>query len=130
VIVIDASLALEMFLRGRDAMAIKDRIDAAGREMAVPDVFDLEIIQSLRRLVFKKQVSARRAEQAFDVALHAPVERFSHAMMRERIWALRKNLTAYDAAYFALAEALEAPLWTKDAKFSDVPGAAAVVEVL
>lgn len=129
-IVIDASLGLEMFLRGASAMAIKDRIDAAGREMAAPDVFDLEIIQSLRRLAFKKQISESRAEQAFDVARSAPLERFSHRIMRERIWALRHNLTAYDAAYFALAELLDAPLWTLDTKYAGVPNASAVVEVL
>jgi predicted nucleic acid-binding protein len=130
VIVIDASLGLEMFLRGRDAIKIKDQIDAAGREMAVPEVFDLEIIQSLRRLAHKKQISSNRAERALDVARHAPVDRFSHSVMRDRIWALRENLTAYDAAYFALAEMLDAPLWTRDAKFTEVPGASAQVKVL
>ncbi len=129
-IVIDASLGLEMFLRGRDAMTIKDQIDAAGREMAVPEVFDLEILQSLRRLAFKKQISQDRVEQALDVARHAPLDRFSHRVMRGRIWELRDNLTAYDAAYFALAEMLDAPLWTRDAKFAGVPGSSARVEVL
>lgn len=129
-IVIDASLGLEMFLRGRDAITIKDQIDAAGREMAAPEVFDLEIMQSLRRLVFKKQITTDRAERALDVARHAPLDRFAHAIMRDRIWSLRDDLTAYDAAYFALAEMLDAPLWTRDAKFTEVPGASAQVKVL
>mgnify|MGYP006273221623 CR=1 FL=1 len=129
-IVIDASLGLEMFLGGRDAIRVKDQIDAAGREMAVPEVFDLEIIQSLRRLAFKKQISADRAEQALDVARHAPLDRFSHSVMRDRIWSLRDNLSAYDAAYVALAEMLDAPLWTRDLKFTGVPGASAEVKRL
>jgi predicted nucleic acid-binding protein len=130
VIVVDASLGLEMFLRGPDAMAIKDRIEAAGREMAVPEVFDLEIVQSLRRMAFRDEITQARASAAYDVFRHAPVERFSHQILIGRIWALRHNLTAYDAAYFALAEALGVPLWTRDGKFADLPGVPAVVEVL
>lgn len=129
-IVVDASLGLEMFVGGPDARGLKDRIDAAGREMAAPEVFDLEIISALRRLAYNRAISQRRAEQAFDVFQHAPVQRFSHRILTDRIWALRHNLTAYDAAYFALAEALDVPLWTRDAKFVDAPGVPARIVVL
>ena len=129
-IVIDASLGLEMFLRGPRAMEIKDRIEAAGRQMAAPEVFDLEVLQTLRRLSYRGDIAPARAAQALDVFRHAPVDRYSHGLLSRRIWALRDNLTAYDAAYFALAEMLDAPLWTRDAKYGDVPGSKAVVAVL
>lgn len=129
-IVIDASLGVELFLRGPDAMAIKDRIEAAGREMAAPEIFDLEILQTFRRLKHRKQIEPDRAVQALDVFRHAPIDRYSHRLLNSRIWELRDNLTAYDAAYFALAELLDVPLWTREARFSEAPGASTMVRVL
>ena len=129
-IVIDASLGLELFLRGPDASVIKDRIEAAGREMAAPEAFDLEVLQTLRRLSYRNVIDQDHAAKAMAVFRNAPIDRFAHRLLTPRIWQLRENLTAYDAAYFALAEMLEAPLWTRDAKFADVPGASAVVHVL
>lgn len=129
-IVIDASLALELFLVTPMAAAIEKRLDAAGRGLVAPEVIDLEIMQALRRLIRMREITESRAESAFDVFRHAPIDRFSHGLMRERIWALKDNLTAYDAAYFALAELLDSPLWTRDVKFRGVPGHRARVEIL
>lgn len=129
-IVIDASLALELFLVTPMAAEIEERLDAAGRGLVAPEVIDLEIMQALRRLIRTKAVTESRAAFAFDVFRHAPIDRFSHSFLRERIWALRDNLTAYDAAYFALAELLDAPLWTRDTKFRRAPWHRACVEIL
>ncbi len=65
-----------------------------------------------------------------DYLIHAPIERFSHRTPTGRIWPLRAIPTACDAAYFALAEGLDVPLWTRDARFADVPGANVRVELL
>lgn len=129
-IVIDASLALELVLVTADAAEIEARLDAAGRNLAAPEVIDLEILQTLRRLVRMGRIGEARAAAALGVFESAPIERHSHRLLRARIWALRENLTAYDAAYFALAEMLDAPLWTRDEKFSSVPGHRAQIEVL
>lgn len=129
-IVIDASLGIELFVRSEAAATIRDLIDRAGRDMAAPEVFDLEILQTLRRFERNRVISPERAVKALDVFRHAPIEKHAHRLLGPRIWALRDNLTAYDAAYFALAELLDAPLWTRDAKFADVPGHAARVEVI
>ena len=129
-IVVDASLGLEMFLRGPDAIMLTDRIAKAGREMAAPEVFDLEVLQTLRRLERNGQISKTRASASLDIFRSAPIERYAHGMLSPRIWALRYNLTAYDAAYFALAEALGVPLWTRDAKYLCVPGHEAVVALI
>ncbi|XBQ15478.1 MAG: type II toxin-antitoxin system VapC family toxin [Oceanicaulis sp.] len=72
----------------------------------------------------------QRVERGFQTLDDLRIERFSHAPLRERIWQLRDNLTAYDAAYFALAEALDVPLWTRDAKLADAPGASVRVEII
>ncbi|MGJ3231501.1 MAG: type II toxin-antitoxin system VapC family toxin [Oceanicaulis sp.] len=129
-IVIDASVGIDLFIRSDAAVAIRNRIDRAGRAMAAPEVFDLEILQTLRRFERNRLITPERSARALDVFRHAPIERYTHRLLAARIWALRENLTAYDAAYFALSEALEAPLWTRDAKFAGVPGHGAQVEIL
>ncbi|MGX6647469.1 type II toxin-antitoxin system VapC family toxin [Maricaulaceae bacterium MS644] len=120
-IVIDASLGLEMFLHGPGAIEIKDRIEAAGRQMAASEVVDLEVLQTFLRLSYRGDIGPARTAQAPNVLRHALVG---------RIWALRDNLTRYDAACLALAEMLDAPLWTRDAKYGDVPGSKAVGALL
>lgn len=76
----------------------------------------------------------RIAPEAADAALQSlsdlNIERFSHSGLTQRIWALRDNLTAYGGAYIALAETLDVPLWTRDAKLKDLPGLSARVEIL
>jgi predicted nucleic acid-binding protein len=71
-----------------------------------------------------------RAEKALLIFENAPIERFSHRPLQARVWALRRNLTAYDAAYFALAELLSAPLWTRDAKYLSASGTSAEAVLL
>lgn len=128
-IVIDASLAVALMINVADASHLSDRLDAAAGVLVAPEILDLEVLQVMRRLVRNRDL-ASRASQAFQTLDDLRIERFSHAGLRDRIWALRHNLTAYDAAYFALAEALDVPLWTRDAKFADAPGIPARVVVL
>jgi predicted nucleic acid-binding protein len=59
-----------------------------------------------------------------------PITRYPHTPLLSRIWELRHNVTAYDAAYLALAEALPAPLITRDAKLAAVAGHRARVELM
>ena len=101
-----------------------------GGELSAPDLIDLEFLQALRRRLRLKQLDRARAEGALDLYESLPIQRFPHGILRRRIWALRDNLTAYDAAYFALAEMLDAPLWTRDAKMSTAPGHRVKVKVL
>ncbi|MFZ5619260.1 MAG: type II toxin-antitoxin system VapC family toxin [Pseudomonadota bacterium] len=129
-IVIDASLALELFLVTPRAASIEKRLDDAGRGLVAPEVIDLEILQTLRRLARDNRLPAFRVEAALDIFRHAPIERYSHRLLHARIWALKENLTAYDAAYFALAELIDAPLWTRDEKFRSVPGHGVRIEIL
>lgn len=128
-IVIDASFALDLALATVDSGVLLSRLRGDGRALAAPEVIDLEVLQALRRQVRLGHVDEERAAIAIAIYDSFPIERFSHRMVAARIWGLRNNLTAYDAAYFALAEALGAPLWTRDVKFRSVPGHSAEVVV-
>lgn len=86
--------------------------------------------QVLRRHVLPGQISADHGARALAVWLAFAVTRHDHRTLAPRIWALRDSLTAYDAAYVALAEALGAPLVTTDGKLARAPGHAARVEVV
>lgn len=128
-IVVDASLVIDLMLATPSSEALSDRIIECGHALAAPEIVELEILQVLKRLECAGRIDQTRVGAAFATFDELRIERFSHAGLRDRIWSLRHNLTAYDAAYFALAELLEAPLWTRDAKFADVSGSTVVIEV-
>jgi predicted nucleic acid-binding protein len=129
-IVVDASLVIELSLATQDGWRIRARLREAGDILAAPELIDMEVLQVLRRFTRGEAIDSGQALDAIDLFEALPMERFSHAPLRGRIWSLRENLTAYDAAYVSLAEMLDAPLWTRDAKLLSVPGRTARVEVV
>lgn len=129
-IVVDASLVIDLMLATPSSDRLSDRIIEGGHALAAPEIVELEILQVLRRLERASRIDKTRVSEAFATFDELRIERFSHAGLRDRIWRLRHNLTAYDAAYLALAELLEAPLWTRDAKLADISGSAVVIEVV
>ena len=76
------------------------------------------------------ELDDERGAQALDDLADLPIHRYPHDLLLPRIWELRANLTAYDAAYVALAEALGAPLLTRDARLAAAPGHEARIEVV
>jgi predicted nucleic acid-binding protein len=129
VIVLDASATVD-WLERRPGIA--DRIDArltSATSVHVPHLWFVEVAQVLRRHVLAGQLSADRGRRSLDVAERLAAIRHDHEPLSARIWALRTNLTAYDAAYVALAEVLDAPLLTSDAKLAGAPGHHAVIEL-
>jgi predicted nucleic acid-binding protein len=112
VIVLDAS-ALVDFLLGRD-VAIAAVLDGlAGREQGslhAPELIEPEALNALRRLTLNGLVTEQRAADAVADLVDVRLVRYPHAPLRERVWALRHSLTAYDATYLALAEALSEPV--------------------
>jgi predicted nucleic acid-binding protein len=129
VIVLDASAMLELLL-GLPAAGAVERWVAGADSVHAPHLLDLEVAQVLRRFERAGWLTATRGRQALDDLSDFPIRRHPHTLFLERIWDLRANATAYDAAYLSLAEALRAPLVTCDARVAGVPGHDARVEVV
>jgi predicted nucleic acid-binding protein len=130
VLVLDASVVIELLLRTRATPQIDRRVLVPGETWHAPHLLDLEVAQVLRRYVSTRQVAAVRGRTALEDLAVLPVTRYRHTVLLPRIWELRANATAYDASYLALAEALDAPLLTRDVRLASVPGHHAAVEVL
>lgn len=129
-IVIDASTVLEVLLNTPASGRVAERLFAHNDTLHAPHLLDLEVAQVLRRYTLAAEMDAERGEQALEDLADFPLSRYPHDVFLFRIWALRRNLTAYDAAYIALAEALNAPLVTRDAALARAPGHHARIELL
>jgi predicted nucleic acid-binding protein len=129
-IVVDASAALEVLLKTPAAAAIEARLFQGAQTLHVPHLADVEVAHVLRRLALTNQVNAQNCRTALDDWLFFPVRRYAHDPLLARVWELRRNMTAYDAVYIALAEALGAPLLTHDARLAKAPGHTATVELV
>jgi predicted nucleic acid-binding protein len=130
VIVLDASLAIEVLLRTARGMRHADRVLNSHESLHVPHLLDVEVLHVLRRFTFAGELDPRRAESALITLIDLPLIRHGHTAFMGRIWELRRSLTAYDAAYIALAEALSAALLTCDARLARSQGHHARVELL
>jgi predicted nucleic acid-binding protein len=111
---VDASAILEVLLQTPAARRVSRVLFAASQTLHAPHLIDLEIAQVLRRYVRSAILSADRGAEALSDFLDLPLTRYPHFILLSRVWQLRHNLTAYDVAYLALAEALDAPLITRD----------------
>jgi predicted nucleic acid-binding protein len=130
VIVVDASAAIELLLRTGTGSRVMERTLASDESAHVPHLFDIEVCQAVRRLLSNGELSADRAASAIEDLQDLPLTRHAHDPLLARIWSLRESMTAYDAAYVALAEALDAPLVTCDAKLARAHGHDADIELL
>jgi len=129
VIVLDASVVVELLLGTQAAGPLAARIQDEAPWHA-PAVLDLEVANAIRRLCTIRQTSHERGSRAIGDLGVLPVRRYPHTPLVDRIWQLRANLTAYDAAYIALAEVLRAPLVTRDRRLASTQGHRARVELV
>ena len=128
-IVLDASAAVDWLLQTSAGQHIEKRIYSHHETLHAPQLIDLEVTQVLRRLALQGVISAHRADEAFRDLLDLRVTRYPHLVLLPRIWQLRHNFSAYDAAYLVLAEKLRAALVTRDGRLASASGHAAAVEL-
>lgn len=128
-IVLDASAAVDWLLRTAAGQRIEQRIYAHHDTLHTVHLLDVEFAQVLRRLVREGTLQPSRAQQAIEDLMALRITRYAPVLLLNRVWRLRQNLTAYDAAYVTLAEELDAPLITRDRKLASAPGHRAAVEV-
>jgi len=127
VIVVDASvLVVALADDGQDGDNARLRL--RGERLAAPELIDLEVVSVLRRQLRQGELNDRRAAQALSDLTNLPLQRASHLSLLDRCWELRGNLTVYDAAYVALAEALDTSLLTGDARLSRSTGPRCKIE--
>ncbi len=125
-LVVDTSAVLAA-LTGGGPPALIARLSEDG-DLHAPHLLDTEILHALRRLARQRTITESRAEDIRTDVDELAVTRYPHAPLSDRVWELRGNLTAYDATFVALAEALGVPLITCDRRLSSAPGHSATVE--
>ncbi len=117
-IVLDASVIVEMLLNRPLGAVVRESLALGEEPLATPHIMDIEAVSALRGISKAERVSPERQE---DFLMHLalfPAQRYEHAPLLPRIWELRHQFTSYDATYIALAEALDAELYTSDRRLS------------
>lgn len=125
----DASAVIEWLLQTIAGRQIERRIFSRQESLHAPCLLDLEVVQVLRRLEANGAIILSRAEEALQDLSNLRINRYPHRPLLSRIWQLRHNLSAYDAAYVSLAETLDASIITRDARIGSASGHSARVEV-
>ena len=128
--VLDASALVELLLLSAVGHRLERRLLAEGQTLHAPHLVDVEVAHVLRRYCLKGAMSPWRGQAALEVLAEMPLTRHRHPQFLPRIWELRNNLTAYDAAYVALAEFLDAPLLTRDEALARSCGHSARIELV
>lgn len=125
-VVIDASAVVEIFIAQEPDPRLRRRVMVD--DLAAPEVLDTEVLNVLRRLERAGRLSTQLATRAAERLADAPIVRTTHRPLIRPMWELRNSVTAYDAAYIALAEELGVPLLTCDAKLARSHGHSAKIE--
>jgi predicted nucleic acid-binding protein len=129
VLVVDASVLVTALADdGGDGDLARSRL--IGEQLAAPELIDLEVMSGLRRLTAAGQLPARRTSLALADLMDLAIRRAPHLPLLRRCWELRASLTVYDAAYIALAEAMEVVLLTADERLARASGPRCTIEVL
>lgn len=123
--VVDAGVIVELVANDLEPARLGDE------ELVVPHLIDSEVTNVLRRLVFQDILTDKQGRLALDGFTRLTLTRFPADWLRPRMWALRRNLSAYDATYVALAEMIGATaLLTTDARLATAPGIKCSIELI
>jgi predicted nucleic acid-binding protein len=129
-IVLDASALVELVLATPSGRGIAARVADPAVSLHAPHLADVEVAQALRRYTRDGELDAAAARAALDDFRALDLQRHAHEPLLDRVWELRENLSAYDAVYVALAEALDAVVLTCDGRLARAPRVAARVELV
>lgn len=127
--VVDASVIYELLTLGERKEAAAARLLGEQRAFWAPELLDAEVGSALRRAVRRKNIAADRAAEALGELRVLPIHRVSHERLAQFAWLLRDNVSFYDGLYVALAQLLDKPLLTFDARLARA-GIDAEIEVL
>ena len=127
-LVVDASCLAEVVLAGPDAEPVRGRL-AGDPEQAAPHLVDAEVLGVVRRAHLRGELDGTAARQAIEDLESWPAARVDHRPLLERAWELRNSLSAPDALYVALAEALDATLLTLDRRLTRAGGTRCLIEI-
>ena len=128
--VLDASAAVEVLLNTPAGNRLATRLEDASQSVHAPHLIDVEVTHVLRRYVLRGALSRERGALALEHWGKFDLERYCHEPFLDRMWQLRVNLSAYDAAYVALAEALSTVLVTGDGRLFRTPALPVRIELL
>lgn len=127
--VVDASAIVKALGIEHPDVALEERLIAAG-DLHAPHLVDLEVANALRGLERGGRISPHGAFRALARFFDLEIIRYPHVDFLKRIWTLTGQLTSYDAAYVALAEVLDMPLVTTDARLARSSGHSATIELV
>ncbi len=108
---------------------MEGKLFAPQQTLHAPHLLDVEVAQVVRRYAANGEIDGERGRLALTDLADFPLQRYPHDFLLPRIWELRNNLTAYDSAYVALAEVLDAPLLTRDRRLASAAGHRAQIEL-
>ena len=129
-IVIDASALVATIGNDPDAATANVRLRGSGETLHAPHLIDIEVTHALQRGARAGIYPPDLCRAVLASLIDLPLERYRHAPLHPRVWALRHKLSAYDAIYVALAELLDAPLLTRDRRLAAAPGHSARIELV
>jgi predicted nucleic acid-binding protein len=129
-IVVDASALVEVLLQMPAADRIEPLLFDPDEALHAPHLLDIEIAQVVRRFASRGDISDETGRSVLTDLAELGIRRHPHDAFLPRVWKLRHNMTAYDAVYVALAEALSAPLLTRDRRLAGARGHRARIELV
>lgn len=120
ILVVDASVVVDLLGRFRP-QPIEELLWAEDTVLAAPELIDIEVLHALRKLDQAGAIPASRSSELVLLMRGLRIRKYHHDSLLDGIWALRRNVTAYDAAYVTLARLLDATLVTRDARLAQAP---------